>query len=91
MLRVVEGSIHVLLLSFFVVLEMFFHFKKNILYCSFLVGQACFLAQASGLATKMSAAAKTPSFIDKLALILVRDRLLGKRSCSRRAWMKDAV
>jgi hypothetical protein len=32
MLRVVEGSIHVLLLSFFVVLEMFFHFKKNILY-----------------------------------------------------------
>jgi hypothetical protein len=32
MLRVVEGSIHVLLLSFFVVLEMFFHFKNNVIF-----------------------------------------------------------
>jgi 8-oxo-dGTP diphosphatase len=42
---------------------------------SYLVGQALFLSQASGLAMKMSTTATTPSFIDKLALILVRDRL----------------
>jgi hypothetical protein len=30
--RVVQGSIHVLLVSFFVVLEMFFIFKNNIVF-----------------------------------------------------------
>jgi hypothetical protein len=32
MFRVVQGSIHVLLVSFFVVLEMFFIFKNNIIF-----------------------------------------------------------